>query len=201
MTSPAGASNGAAAPPEQQHYQTVGSPQVRPGGFVAGSPHHARQGSGLGLGSARGSLDSVHEEGPYRSGQGFAAVHCRCRGGLCCFALAGRRSWRHCHSMWGSPNLCAEGRCPYQIGAFFAAPTQGWQGESGLCILGGGVFLPVNTLSLSKTGVRASHRVAGAVGGVSCCVCGPNMQVSAVQVHTGLYNVCARRRPDCTAEG
>eukprot|EP00891_Asterochloris_glomerata_P003438 jgi/Astpho2/3438/fgenesh1_pg.00055_%23_7_t len=68
VTSRVGASNGAAATPEQQHYQTVGSPPVRPGGFVAGSPHHARQGSGLGLGSARGSLDSVHEEGRYHAG-------------------------------------------------------------------------------------------------------------------------------------
>ena len=85
MTSPVGASNGAAAPPEQQHYQTVGSPQVRPGGLVAGSPHHARQGSGLGLGSARGSLDSVHEEGPYRAGEGSVAVHCK--SGECTVAL------------------------------------------------------------------------------------------------------------------
>ena len=88
MTSPVGTSNGAAAPPEQQHYQTVGSPPVRPGGFVAGSPHHARQGSGLGLGSARGSLDSVHEEGPYHAGKGSMAVHCESRGSALLLCLA-----------------------------------------------------------------------------------------------------------------
>ncbi len=96
MTSPVGASNGAAATPEQQHYQTVGSPPVRPGGFVAGSPHHARQGSGLGLGSARGSLDSVHEEGRYHAGEGSVAVH-KCRGVHCRFVLSALGDNGRCH--------------------------------------------------------------------------------------------------------